>query len=216
VILNTKSLMLALLFSLLTACATGGSDRGLYRSGNLNGLASAKAHTDLGAVYLQQNKLDIALSEFEKAIEASPTYALAYNGLAMVRSALNQDKQAEENFKKSLRLDPASSLTYNNYGAFLCSRARYDESIAQFLTAVENPLYKTPHLAYANAGIPCSMPSSHLQIRKCYGWEFKLHASWVIGTMRQVTLWNCADGFLGQKKRNGQLVENKRYSLRIK
>ena len=37
----------------------------------------------------------------------------------------------------------------------MCSRKRYDESIPHFLEAVKNPLYGTPHLAYANAGI-CS------------------------------------------------------------
>ena len=45
------------------------------------------------------------------------------------------------------------SESHNNYGSFLCTHKRYDESIAEFLTAVKNPLYTTPNLAYANAGI---------------------------------------------------------------
>jgi len=50
-------------------------------------------------------------------------------------------------------LQPSSSESHNNYGSFLCARKRYDESIVEFLTAVKNPLYATPNLAYANAGI---------------------------------------------------------------
>ncbi|MDG1096477.1 MAG: tetratricopeptide repeat protein [Methylophilaceae bacterium] len=51
----------------------------------------ARLHTNLGAAYLQKNKLEIALDEFKEAIEIMPTFAMAYNGLAMVRSALGQD-----------------------------------------------------------------------------------------------------------------------------
>lgn len=153
-ILNIKSLFVIMSVGLLAACASGG------RSANNNSedysrraLASAQAHTNLGAAYLQKNKLEIALDEFTHAIEVMPTYAMAYNGLAMVRSALKQDEEAEFNFKKAIELDPSISASYNNYGTFLCERARYDESITQFLTAVNNPLYTTPNLAYANAGI---------------------------------------------------------------
>jgi type IV pilus assembly protein PilF len=49
-----------------------------------------------------------------------------------------------------------NSEARNNYGSFLCSRNRIDESIAEFLAAVKNPLYATPAMAYTNAAI-CSM-----------------------------------------------------------
>lgn len=156
--LNLKCLFVLILSGFLVACATGGgSSPGSSKQpgtvASRAALASAQAHTNLGAAYLQNNKLDIALEEFSLAIEALPTYAMAYNGMAMVRSALEQDEEAEYNFKKSINLDPTISQTYNNYGTFLCSRGRHQESIPQFLEAVRNPLYKTPNLAYANAGI---------------------------------------------------------------
>ncbi len=107
----------------------------------------------MGSAYFQQNKLEIALDEFNQAIVIAPNYALAYNGLGLVQSALGQDVEAEANFKKSIELQPNSSESHNNYGSFLCTRKRYDESITHFLAAVKNPLYATPNLAYANAGI---------------------------------------------------------------
>lgn len=113
----------------------------------------ARAHADLGGAYLQQKKYDIALDEFMQSVQISPSYALGYNGLGLVRSALGQDKEAEAAFKKAIELQPNNSESHNNYGTFLCSRGRYDESITQFLEAVKNPLYTTPNLAYANAGI---------------------------------------------------------------
>lgn len=151
---NIKNLIILTVVCLVAACANN-SPRTSAGSNQVDSraLASAKAHTNLGAAYLQQNKLEIALDEFTQAIQIMPSYAMAYNGLAMVRAALRQDEEAEYNFKKSIELDPSISGTHNNYGTFLCDRGRYDESIAQFLEAVKNPLYSTPNLAYANAGI---------------------------------------------------------------
>lgn len=151
--LNAKWLFVLTLFACLTACGTMGQQSGNQRKATGNQVDSARAHTNLGAAYLQQNKLEIALNEFSKAIEVMPNYAAAYNGIAMVRSALRQDEEAEYNFKKAIQIDPSASEAYNNYGTFLCSRGRYSESVPLFLEAVKNPLYGTPNLAYANAGI---------------------------------------------------------------
>ena len=118
--------------------------------------ARARAHTDLGAVYYQQRKLEIALEEFTEASRIDPNFAMAYNGLGLVHSALGQNDIADANFRKSIQLEPNNSESHNNYGSFLCSKGRYDDSIKEFLAAVRNPLYGTPALAYANAGI-CSI-----------------------------------------------------------
>lgn len=117
-----------------------------------NAQESARIHTELGAGYYAQNKMAIALDEFTHAAKADPSYAQAYNGLGLVYGALGQDAKAEENFKKSLALEPNNSQTHNNYGSFLCSRNRVEASIGEFLEAVKNPLYTTPGVAYLNAG----------------------------------------------------------------
>ena len=150
--------LLVAICAILCACDTlpstnnnaGGS---VYRETEL--AARARAHTDLGAAYYQQNKLEIALGEFARAAEIDPNYGQAYNGLGLVFAALGEDAKADANFKKAIQVQPNSSESHNNYGSFLCTHKRYDESIPQFLEAVKNPLYATPNLAYANAGI-CS------------------------------------------------------------
>ena len=140
---------------LLSACETTPTPNagGVYRETELT--ARARAHTDLGAAYYQQNKLEIALDEFSRAVEIDANFGQAYNGLGLVFAALGEDAKADANFKKAIQVQPASSESHNNYGSFLCAHKRYDESISQFLEAVKNPLYSTPNLAYANAGI-CS------------------------------------------------------------
>lgn len=115
--------------------------------------ARALSHTDLGAVYLQERRYEIALEEFNLATQIDPNLAVAYNGLGLIHAALGQDAQAEQNFRKSIQLEPNSSEAHNNYGNFLCARNRIDESIKEFMAAVKNPLYITPAVAYTNAGI---------------------------------------------------------------
>ncbi len=112
----------------------------------------AKVHTELGFGYFSQGQMGIALDEFNFSIKIDPAYALPYAGLGLVHANLNQDTQAEANFKRALQLEPNNSETHNNYGTFLCSRGRFSESIQEFLTATKNPLYTTPGMAYLNAG----------------------------------------------------------------
>lgn len=143
--------LIASVLACLAACATSPAGSDGYGENKLT--ARARAHVELGAAYYQQNKLEIALGEFQHASQIDPSYGQAYNGLGLVYSALGEDAKADESFKKAIQADPKSSESHNNYGSFLCARKRYDESIPQFLEAVKNPLYTTANLAYANAGI---------------------------------------------------------------
>lgn len=114
---------------------------------------SARVHTELGAEYFRLKRFDVALEEFNTAIERSPNYALAYNGLGLVYAALGEKSRAEVAFKRAIQLQPGNSESHNNYGRFLCDQGQYDASQKEFLQAVKNPLYKTPQIALYNAGV---------------------------------------------------------------
>jgi type IV pilus assembly protein PilF len=156
---------------LIMACVALNACETLKGSGDERGEskleARARSHTELGAAYFQQNKLEIALDEFKYAAEIDPNYAQAYNGLGLVYAALGEDAKADSNFKKAIQVEPRNSESHNNYGSFLCARKRYDESITHFLEAVKNPLYATPNLAYANAGI-CSVRKNDTKNAEIY------------------------------------------------
>lgn len=124
--------------------------------------ASAKAHTELAGMYYDRAQMGIALGEIDKALQADRNYAPAYNMRGLIHMTLREYKEAEEDFKQSLRLDKNDSETHNNYGWFLCQRGREKESIAHFMTALKNPLYTTPERAYLNAGL-CSQKAGNLK-----------------------------------------------------
>lgn len=114
--------------------------------------AIAKVHTELAGMYYERAQMGVALGEIDIALQADQNYAPAYNVRGLIHMALHEYKEAEEDFQQSLRLDRNDPETHNNYGWFLCERGKEKESITHFMSAIKNPLYATPEIAYLNAG----------------------------------------------------------------
>jgi type IV pilus assembly protein PilF len=127
----------------------------------------ARAHTDLGASYLQVGRFAVALQELNEALAADPNFVPAHNSLGLVYMELREDAKAKASFERALRIDPADSDTNNNYGLFLCDRGKPKESIKYFLAALKNPLYSTPEDSFVNAGI-CSRRAGDLETAQVY------------------------------------------------
>jgi type IV pilus assembly protein PilF len=141
-----------ILMLLLAGCAGGGQTVTPQQT-NERARNSAKVHTELAGLYFERSQMGIALSEIDLALQADHNYAPAYNVRGLIHMSLREDKEADEDFLQSLRLDKADSDAHNNYGWFLCQRGREQESIPHFMAAVKNPLYATPERAYLNAGL---------------------------------------------------------------
>lgn len=116
----------------------------------------AKAHTELGTAYFQAGNMGVALQEARIAVETDPGYAPAYNLMGLIHMFLQENGPAQANFEKASLLAPGDPEIANNYGWFLCQNGREREAIQLFLSAVKNPLYKTPSRPYTNAGL-CSL-----------------------------------------------------------
>lgn len=151
-------LLVMVLVSLLSACQQSGT----VKQAQTDRVKLAEVNTELGIQYMQRGEYEIAMQKFDKAIDADPSYADAYNAYGLLHSTLGQFDDAERSFQNALRLDSGDSATLNNYGQFLCKRKRYAEGQVQFLKAVENPLYKYPAVAFSNAGT-CAMAAGDLE-----------------------------------------------------
>lgn len=120
-----------------------------------NAQESAKVHTELAAEYFSRGQFAVAIEEVTEALRADPKYAPAYNMLGLVYMDLNEDRLAQQNFERALKIAPNDSEANNNYGWFLCQRRpeRMDQAVKHFMAALRNPLYPTPEKPYTNAGI---------------------------------------------------------------
>ncbi len=149
-----------LLLAALAACTTTGSGpgEGIARQPvsaevpNTEARQRSKVHVELGALYLQEGRFAVALEEARIALDSDGAYAPAYNLMGLTYMFLGENKLAEENFERALRLAPGDPEIGNNYGLFLCQSGREARSIDFFLRSARNPLYPTPTKPLTNAG----------------------------------------------------------------
>src|SRR5574340_645349 len=100
--------LIALLFSLtvLAGCGTpSGGGQAAPDKLKARASASAKVHTQLAGMYYEHAQMGIALGEIDMALQADQDYAPAYNVRGLIRLALREYKEAEEDFQQSLRID---------------------------------------------------------------------------------------------------------------
>jgi type IV pilus assembly protein PilF len=116
-------------------------------------LTRARAHTELAALYFQDGELIVALEELTLAIAYHPEYAPAYSMRALALFYLKEFPSAESDFQKSIELDPRDPDISNNYGWYLCQTGKEKDALPYFEKAFGSVLYKTPEIAYLNAGM---------------------------------------------------------------
>ncbi len=127
----------------------------------------ARIHTELATEYFKRGQYAVALDELAAALSGDSAYAPAHNILGLVHGALGEDDKAEAGFKRALELAPKYSEAHNNYGWFLCQRGRYAAALERFESALADPLYGSPELALANAGL-CSLRKGDVSVAEGY------------------------------------------------
>jgi len=117
------------------------------------GSDAALANTNLGAGYLRQGRLDLAVERLQRAIKQAPRLADAHSYLALAYDQLGMLDEAEMHYKRATQLEPNNSGAANTYAVFLCRQNRWPDAEPFFKRATENPTYSTPEVAFANAGV---------------------------------------------------------------
>ena len=112
----------------------------------------ADAHLQRARGHLARNELDKAEDEARSAIKLDASSEGGYTLLAVVHDRRGQSARAGEYYRKATELAPTRGGTLNNYGTWLCSNGREQESLVWFERAVASPGYQTRAGALANAG----------------------------------------------------------------
>ena len=114
---------------------------------------AAVANLNLGAAYLRQGRLTLALERLDRALDHDPRLAEAHSTIAMVYDRLGDIDEARDHHRRAIRLAPNDPATANSFGVFLCRHERWSDAEPLFLRAAGNPRYHTPEVALTNAGI---------------------------------------------------------------
>ena len=78
----------------------------------------AQAQVEFGNNVAQRGLWREAIYRWEKAVEIDPTYAAAYNDLAIAYEHEGQLEKARVAYEKALELDPNNSQVRQNYELF--------------------------------------------------------------------------------------------------
>lgn len=127
----------------------------------------AAINARLGLNYMQQGSYDVALEKLRRALQQDPKLPEAHHYSAELYRTLGNHELAEEHYRQALKLSPDNPALQNNFGVFLCGRARYDEAEERFLRASRMPSYQRPDEAFQNAAL-CALRKPDLEKAEKY------------------------------------------------
>lgn len=114
---------------------------------------AAAYNAQLGIAYLRKGNLAAARDKIERALKQDSQNATVRTTAGLIYERLGEDKKAETHYAAAMRLQPDDPEVLNNYGVYLCRKGRAREGERLFLKAARNLIYRSPELAYNNAGL---------------------------------------------------------------
>jgi serine/threonine-protein kinase len=129
------------------------------------------AYITLGMIHVDAGKQDLALQEFQRAIEINPRDPRAILGMAHAYEDSGRIADAEATYKKSADLRPDFWDGYNELGNFYDRQKRTAEAVAQYRRAIDlSPdnaqVYSNMAAAYLDGGNPKDAPLAEAALRK--------------------------------------------------
>lgn len=113
----------------------------------------ATSHFQLGVSYLNDNNIQPAFVEFQKALELNQEDKEVLNALGVIYLLKLEDYQkAVEYFKRALAADRSFSEASNNMGLAYEKMGMFKEAVDAYRTALTNPLYRNAEKAFNNLG----------------------------------------------------------------
>jgi eukaryotic-like serine/threonine-protein kinase len=128
-------------------------------------------YVSLGRIHDASGKRDLALQEFQHALELDPRDARALRGLARVYEHAGRIADSEATFKNAIVLQPNDWEGYNLLGNFYSDQNRYSESISEYKRAIDltpdnADLYLNLGGSYADAGSPQDLSLAEEALKK--------------------------------------------------
>jgi tetratricopeptide (TPR) repeat protein len=116
---------------------------------------NAIAHNARGTAYGIYGNYNLAIGDFNRAIEINPKYAGGYCSRGKAYAALGNYRHAIEDYDRAIEINPKYSETYYNRGIAYSRLGNNKQAIDDFDRAIEiNPKYAE---AYCNRGAACGI-----------------------------------------------------------
>jgi tetratricopeptide (TPR) repeat protein len=114
-----------------------------------------RAYDNLGLCYFYQNENDLAVKNFNRALELDRQFLRPspwpYLNLAVAQQFMGHAQEAEANLREALRLDPQLAAAHYHLGNVLQQQGQLDAAVQEQLAAARiDDKYAEPHVALAH------------------------------------------------------------------
>ncbi len=114
-----------------------------------------RAYDNLGLCNFYQNQTDLAVKNFNRAIELDRQFLRPspwpYLNLAVAQQFMGHAQEAETNLREALRLDPQLAPAHYHLGNLLQQQGQLDAAVQEQLAAARlDDKYAEPHVALAH------------------------------------------------------------------
>ncbi len=116
------------------------------------GAAEGESHFNSGVIHLREGRVDLAIEEFERAVEADKKNPYFRKGLGQAYAGRGEFKDAIKQFREALELNPYYVDVRNDLGSALILAGRREEGKKEFLTAYADATNPTPEVSARNLG----------------------------------------------------------------
>jgi tetratricopeptide (TPR) repeat protein/TolB-like protein len=128
-------------------------------------------YVTLAQIHDEQGKHDLAVQEYQHALQLNPNDASALKGMAKSYENAGRMADAEKAFEKAAALQPNNWTGYNDLAAFYHQQGKYPQAIAAFkqalqLTPDNAELYFNLGATYIDQGGAQSMPLAEQALKK--------------------------------------------------
>jgi type IV pilus assembly protein PilF len=128
---------------------------------------AGRINARLSMEYLKRGQLQVAQEKIEKALQQNPHDVNVQLSAGLVYERLLENKKAEKHYRQAVREDAESPEALNALATFLCRNDQQAKGEEMFLKAAANPIYRTPFVAYTNAGV-CARSAGRLEQAERY------------------------------------------------
>ena len=123
-----------------------------YSCGTMNSIpVDDKAYNHCGLAYHEKGEYNLAIRNYNKAIELNPEFTEAYNNRGITFDEMAEYYRAIRNYNKAIELNPEFAEAYNNRGITYHEMGEYDLAIKDYNKAIE--LSPENAESYYNRGI---------------------------------------------------------------
>ena len=109
-----------------------------------------------GNSHFQRGEYELAIANYNKAIELNPNFAKAHNNRGLAKAGRGEHRKAIKDYDVAISFNSRNARAFNSRGVSKACLGQYNEAIKDFNSAIEiDPMYTG---AYYNRGLALNRP----------------------------------------------------------